>query len=135
MWRSRTLSERRTLARYLLLQLPGWVLVALILWAMEVWTKIPTWALASAMVAFIVKDLAIYPWVRPAYEKTVDDPAEHLVGQRGVTVEPIDPQGWVRVRAELWRAESAASSPDIPAGATVRVCGLRDHTLLIQPDD
>jgi membrane protein implicated in regulation of membrane protease activity len=119
-------------ARYLFFQIPEWGLVALFLMAVHHWSDAPGWLLALGGVVFVAKDLLMYPWLRHAYEKVGGDPGEHLVGRRGTALEGIDPEGWVRVGAELWRAESAG--PPIPAGARVRVHALRGHVLVVEPE-
>jgi membrane-bound serine protease (ClpP class) len=121
-----------TFPRYLLFQIPEWGLVALLLLAIHHWSDAPAWLLALGGAGFVAKDLLLYPWLRRAYEKVGSDPGEHLVGRRGVALEDVAPEGWVRVQAELWRAESAG--PAIPAGRRVRVRALRGHVLVVDPD-
>ena len=123
---------RSTLLRYLLFQLPEWLLVALLLLGIHRYTDVPVWLLWAGGVGFVVKDLLLYPWLRHAYEHVAADPGEELVGRRGVAVEAVAPEGWVRVHAELWRAESGGEP--IPAGAPVRVRALRGHVLVVEPE-
>ena len=120
------------LVRYLLFQIPEWGLVSLLLLAIHHWSDAPGWLLALGGAGFVAKDLLLYPWLRHAYEKVGGDPGEHLVGRRGVALEEVDSEGWVRVSAELWRAESAG--PAIPAGARVRVRALHGHVLVVEPE-
>jgi membrane-bound serine protease (ClpP class) len=53
---------------------------------------------------------------------------EELVGQVGRVRTPLDPEGYVLVHGELWRAR-AANGP-IPAGEPVEVAGLGDGLVL-----
>ena len=56
---------------------------------------------------FRLKDAALYPWLRTAYETDSRRVIERLIGLAGVAVEPLAPRGYVRVRGELWQAEPA----------------------------
>ncbi len=57
---------------------------------------------------------------------------ERLVGEQGVAVDTLDPRGRVRVRHELWSAESAGAP--IAAGTGIRVLGGTGVRLLVAPD-
>jgi membrane protein implicated in regulation of membrane protease activity len=122
----------RTLQRYLLFQLPEWGLVVLLLLAIDRFTEAPTWLLLLGAVGFVAKDLALYPWMKRAYEHLGSDPGENLVGRRGVATSLVADQGWVRVDAELWRAETGGD--DIPKGTAVRVRALDGHVLVVEPE-
>ena len=53
-----------------------------------------------------------------------------LVGSSARTMEPLTPEGHVLVEGEIWRA--VASAP-VPAGAPVRVVGLENYLLHVEP--
>ena len=56
-----------------------------------------------------------------------------LVGALASVVEPLEPEGAVLVRGELWRAR-AADGARIEAGRqNVRVVGARGHLLSVEP--
>ncbi len=119
----------KPLVRYLLYQVPGWVLAAAVLGLLTEWVGLPLVAAAAALAVMVLKDLALYPVTRRSYEPAPHGPAQ-LVGEDGVAVETLAPIGYVRIRGELWRAEAAEPSP-IPAGSRVRVAAIRDLTLLV----
>jgi len=122
----------RTFARYLLFQLPEWGLVLLLLLAIDRFTEAPAWLLVAGGARFVAKDLALYPWMRSAYEHVGSDPGEHLVGRRGVATSAIASQGWVRIDAELWRAE--VETGEIPQGTRIRVRSLDGHVLVVEAE-
>ena len=56
------------------------------------------------------------------------NPVDGLVGSEGEVVSPLAPEGMVRIKGELWRAESA--SGEINTGEEVTVVG-QDRLRLI----
>lgn len=120
--------------KYLLLQIPG---TALLLLVLSIFRE--SWGLSGPVTALIVavwvaKDLVLYPFLRAAYESDERPVVERLVGERGRTMQPLEPTGYVRVRGELWRAE-AADGVAIPAERTVVVSGVRQSILLVTAVD
>ncbi len=122
------------LARYLLFQLPGAGFVALLLFALWRWAGLPGWIAAAAFVAWVAKDLALYPLLRRAYE-AVPEPAAALVGRRALVRRPLAPRGMVVIGRERWRAEPAVAGEAIAAGAAVRIVAVRGLTLLVVRDE
>ena len=124
--------RRRTLAKYVLLQLPGLALVVggltLAVWFYELSTT-----LAGGIVAlWVVKDAVMYPIVRVAYEPGEPDATKQLVGATGIAQARIDAEGWVKVGAELWRARLERGAPPIEKGASVRVVAVHGLTLQVE---
>ena len=126
-------TPRSTLVRYTLYQIPEWVLVlgaAILLYR---WGTLPGWAGALLVAGCMAKDAALYPLLRTAYELDTSSAIERLIGLRGVAVEPLAPDGYVRVRGELWRSEATAVDPAIRRGHPVTVHAVRGTTLLVRP--
>ncbi len=119
--------------RYLLIQVPGWILAAVILYALHRWLGLPAWLAWGLMAAEVVKDFVLYPFLRRAYETSEPTGAERLIGQIGVVRQAVAPEGYVELRGELWRAEAAAGSPPALTGTRVRVVGAQGLTLVVQP--
>jgi membrane protein implicated in regulation of membrane protease activity len=125
----------RTLHRYLLLQVPGWILAGLLAAIAIERLWLPP-ALAVGLVALLLlKDLVVYRWVRPAYELDPRSELEKLIGARAVVRQPLDPAGFVWLQGALWRAEVAPAQAPVAAGRTVRIHGVRRLTLLVTPDE
>jgi membrane-bound serine protease (ClpP class) len=57
--------------------------------------------------------------------------ASAMVGEIGVADTPLEPQGWVRIHGERWRA--VADSP-VPAGQTVTVAAVQGLTLKVRKE-
>jgi membrane protein implicated in regulation of membrane protease activity len=115
------------LPRYLLWQLPGWALGAGVA-AWLVWgLGLPGWLAGVGLAALVLKDLLLFPALRAVFRPSQ---RPQPVGARGESVERLAPAGYVRVRGELWRAES--HGPAIPAGRPVLVREARGLTLIVE---
>jgi membrane protein implicated in regulation of membrane protease activity len=130
---ARRAASAATLRRYLLFQVPGWLVATLALAAAVRWWDLPLrWALLG-FAAWLAKDLLLYPIVHRAYEP--DGRAPHgPIGEHGVAETAVDDGGWVRVGPERWRARRAPGAPPIAPGAPVRVVRLRGHELEVEPE-
>ena len=118
--------------RYVAFQTAGWVLAASLAWWLAARGVIAPWLAALGWMLFVAKDFALYPWLRHAYAAGNPDAAAQLVGRTGLARERIDPSGYVRVGAELWRAELAPGCAAVESGASVRVRAVRGLTLIVE---
>jgi membrane-bound ClpP family serine protease len=127
-------STRRVFARYLAFEAPSWVLLAV---ALAVLARV--WDLSISVAAFVlalwvVKDLALFPILRIAYEPGGGSGgAENLIGSQGIVSADLDPEGWVRIGAERWRARVSRGHGPVPAGAAVRVTSIEGLLLRVEP--
>ncbi len=126
-------ASQRTFVRYVALEAPGWVLAAVVAWWLVAKAGIAPWLAALGWALFVIKDFALYPWLRDAYAVGEPDAAALLVGRTGIARERLDPSGYVRVGAELWRADLAPGCASVEAGARVRVREVRGLTLIVEP--
>jgi membrane protein implicated in regulation of membrane protease activity len=125
----------RTFARYLLFQIPELILLALLLWLLLDRNMISLWAARGLFFLWIIKDLAVYPLVRRAYEASTRTGTAQLIGTKGVAQEPLNPEGYVRINGELWKARTDPSNQPIGANTVVRVTAATGMTLIVQADD
>ena len=125
----------RRLLRYALFQIPGATLVAALLALAVSWWDWPTWQAFAVMGAWLVKDAVMYRFVAIAYDPDSDLDRDPLIGAQGVTTQPLDPSGYVRVGAELWRAVVTRGTARIPSGVAVRVRARRGLTLEVESED
>ena len=124
---------QRTFVRYVALEAPGWVIAAAVLWWLSAHTSLEPWIAALLWALYVIKDFALYPWLRDAYALGEPDAAALLIGRSAIARERIDPSGYVRVGAELWRAELAPGAAAVEPGASVRVREVRGLTLIVEP--
>lgn len=110
-----------TRTRYWLLQIPGWVLLILVLGFAHEWFDLPVWVGGLIFVLWVVKDAILYPILKSGYETATKTVLELLVGLVGVAKQDLDPEGYVFVNGELWGAIAQPRDKSIPKGADVRV--------------
>ncbi len=121
--------------KYLLLQIPSAFAVGATLYAASRWWILPEALAIGLLVAWVLFELALFPVVRVAYESGPVNATDALVGRRGIATEDLDPEGYVRVGAELWRAVLAGGFASLRAGEGVRVQRVRDLTLVVEPHE
>lgn len=120
------------LARYLVLQIPGWVAIVLG-GAVLVRFDFVGWALVGGVLAvWVVKDMALYPFLRPHLFVDRGPPLGELVGKTGEVATPIAPDGYVRLGNERWRAINEEGAP-LAVGRKVRIVGSEGLTLIVTP--
>lgn len=107
-------ARRSPFWRYTALQVPGWAAAAVLGWWIHSSFDAPRWLAPAVPLAWVVKDLALYPLLRNAYGGDEGPPVERLIGRRGVAVEPLAPSGYVRVGGELWKARADGETPIAP---------------------
>lgn len=123
---------RSTFARYLMFEIPGWVVAAAVLALLVHEEQLPARTAWILLAVFVAKDFALYPVLRVGYQPSSPDGTASLVGALGTARERLDPEGWVRVGAELWRAELAHGQAPVEAGAAVRVVAVDALTLHVE---
>jgi membrane protein implicated in regulation of membrane protease activity len=119
---------------YLLLQIPGTLLVIGLLWLLHTWTGLQLWIVWSLVTVWVIKDGILFFFVWPAYEPSDRIDTFSLIGLTGTARERLAPEGLVKIRGELWRARLADSQPSIEAGDRVKVLERRGLLLLVQAD-
>ncbi len=118
----------RTFRKYMLIQVPGWFFLLFLLLFLRPRVKMPDWVGVMLLGFWVVKDLALYPFLRQAYEENPRSGAQLMVGLRGIVTADLRPEGYIRVRGELWRAR--ATTEPVQKGTRVEVVGVRDRLTL-----
>lgn len=110
--------------RYLLFQIPGWIVAAALAAASTGWPGLHWGAAALLFASWVAKDLLLYRFVRHGYVPGDGEAERSLLGARGIAEQPLAPTGWVRVRGELWRAHLLPGATPVAKGSPVRVVAL-----------
>lgn len=123
--------SRQIIVRYSLLQLPGLVMLIMIMILLRKWMNLPVWTVWTFISLWVIKDAILYFFVWRAY-----DPGSlnSMIGSKCVTADRLSPSGNVRIRGELWRAKVIEGSSDIEKGEVVTVKGMDGLTLIVQSD-
>ena len=121
----------KPIVRYLLFQLPQWLILALFLWLLVDWNAVPRWAAQLFLMFWVIKDLIVFPLVRRAYENNTQTGAEELIGAKAVAQEPLDPEGYVKINGELWKARADPAHQRIEQNRRVEVRAARGLTLIV----
>ena len=124
----------RTQTRYYLLQIPGWVLAAIVLMALHRWIALPMWVVVTGLVVLVIKDIVLYPYLRKAYETRSPDGAERLIGESGEVRRALQPEGYIQLAGELWQARVGDHSRIVPAGSRVRVEAVDGLVLIVSEE-
>jgi membrane protein implicated in regulation of membrane protease activity len=124
-----------TWVKYLLFQVPGWLIAVVVLLVLRVWIDLPVKIAVILFILWVVKDLLFYPLLRIAYQSGPKTVVEQLFGMKGVVREPLDPDGTVFVRGELWRAKTEIKAGPITAGSDVRVVRAEGMTLIVAAEN
>src|SRR4030042_4257604 len=91
--------------RYALFQIPGLVLLILILILVRQWVDFPLWFFWSSVFIWIVKDVVLFPFVWRAYDWSRSKDVHSLVCTEGIVEERLAPSGAIRGHGALCQAE------------------------------
>jgi membrane protein implicated in regulation of membrane protease activity len=122
-----------TWKRYVLFQVPGWIIAGVVATGLWHWGLFPAWLSLVCFSAWVVKDFMLFPLVRKAYETTAKTGADALVGSRGIAEGNLAPEGYVRIRGELWRAVSNSGEQIISSGTEVEILGAEGMKVFVRP--
>jgi len=120
-----------TFTRYVLFQIPGWLIAALVVIILMEWVDLPMWGAIALFVFWIAKDLVQYRFVRNAYDTNVTTGSERFIGERAIAKEWLRPQGYVQVHGQLWRARAEPEDQPISPESIVRVIDAHGLTLIV----
>jgi membrane protein implicated in regulation of membrane protease activity len=122
-------------ARYFLLQVPGWILVAMVLFGLRGWIGISLgWAVALYAI-YVVKDFVLFPFLRSAYDTSTATGIARLVGEVAVVKQTLAPRGLVVIGGELWKAVLAPGQDEVARGRRVRIESARGMVLVVREEE
>lgn len=124
------LHRKRTLGKYILLQLPGLIIITVVLTILKNNFGLTTNITIIILAAWILKDIVLFPFVWRSYDSgSTRDP---IVGREGAVLQGLNPEGTVKIGMETWTAEAEDSCEIIPPGAEVTVTGKNGHILTVK---
>ena len=125
--------SHRVLFRYALFQLPNLFILILVLSILRYFLKIPGYAILIVIGFWILKDIALYPFVGRFYDPDYQKDWFSMVGKKGIVKKSLKPKGKILVKGELWKAEVLEKSITINIGEIVVVQGIKGLNLLVMP--
>lgn len=128
-------TKRSILLKYTLYQIPDTALAFLVLWILVEWAGVSHWLAGCLAILWILKDILMFPLLWHSFGGTDAADMHGLVGAEGLVTETCDPEGYVLVRGETWKAEAAEQGHPIEKGARIVVAGGKGLTLQIMPKD
>ncbi|MGQ9477225.1 MAG: NfeD family protein [Candidatus Bipolaricaulia bacterium] len=121
----------RNLRAYVLLELGELVGLIVLILVLAQFIHLPLWLAVTIPAGKFLKFLLVYPAVRRSTKQPAYTGMESLIGEQGFVVDPLNPEGYVKVRGELWRARSEGLP--IPAGTEIEVHATDGIRLLVGP--
>ena len=124
----------RIYLRYLLLMIPGVVVLFLVLMIVEHWVAMPAWLFWSVIFLWLVKEAIIFPFVWHAHDPDRPGLSRTMIGAHGIVKKRLDPAGYIQVAGELWKAEPVEIAQPIEKGERVRVVKMKGLKLFVISD-
>ena len=102
--------------------------ILLLLWLLRIPISLPI--IIFIVLFFVASAFAMHKLVIPALHKKITTGAEGMIGLEGKVVEPLMPDGLVRVKGEYWKARWVGK--DIAVGENVEIVRLDGLTLRVK---
>ncbi len=118
----------RVYLRYTLLQIPAIIIIISVMAALRHYLEIHLLLFWGIILGWLIKDIVMFPFVWRAYDNGRQGSGGDMEGMAGTVTRRLEPQGYVRVRGELWRAV-LVDDESAEKGEAVTVAG-RDGMLL-----
>ena len=123
----------RLIFRYILFQLPGLIVIILLLLFLRQWVNISSWLIVFFIALWITKDIILYPFVWRAYDSYGKN-MHAMTGMKGIVIEKLSPSGYIKLQGESWRAE-LINGGTVEKGTIVDVIDVRGLTLFVEPEE
>ena len=124
---------RRAAIRYALLQIPSIVLVLVVLYYLDRIAPVPSHVKAVIIALVVLSDIAMLPLLWRAYDTRPAAGPLSMIGERGVALRELSPEGLVRVRGEIWRARVGDGHAPVAKGGAVTVVEREGLVLTVEP--
>ena len=120
-----------TIVRYTLLQVPGLVVLIMILILVGRFVDIPVVLSWGIVIIWVLKDIILFPFVWRAYDSDSHEKSDPMIGLEGYAVDHLSPRGYIKVRGELWKAELTHKNAVVGKGEKVKVKEINGLTLIV----
>ena len=103
-------------------------LVLLALWFFKVRIPLSVAIVLGVLLGILI--FVVHKMIIPSFHVKQVTGSEGMIGLAGEVIEPLTPDGTVRIKGEYWKAKSVMG--DIPAGTHVEVLGLKNLVLEVR---
>lgn len=107
-------------------------LIVIVLWGLpQLGINVPLWGLIVLAIALATYSYISYRLCKPTIVRKPTVAPETIIGSEGTVVTPLAPEGYVKIRGELWKALSTESKLEV--GSEIVVVGVDRLRLLVTP--
>lgn len=132
--RSKKTPPLKIVLKYFLLQVPGLIVLAAILYMVRQWFSLPAYLVWITLIIWVVKDVALFPFLWRYYDsKQIPDRFE-MVGRQGTALNNLNPEGYVRISGERWMAINSDADATVLAGDRIVVKAIKGLKLTVGPN-
>jgi len=119
--------SKQVITKYILLQIPAILLLTIIVLWLYFASVISFSTVLLIILLWIFKDIILFFFVWKAYQVSSDPP----MAKTGIAIDDIDPDGYVEVGSELWRATTDDKKSRIEKGEKVIIKSVKGLTLFV----
>ena len=95
---------RTVYIRYFLFQLPGTVILISIMLLLQYYIGFDWFIFWIILIAWVMKDIIMFPFIWRSYDAGNNSSTLDMKGKVADVTRKLDPEGYVRIGGELWRA-------------------------------
>ena len=125
---------QKIILRYVAFQIPTIFLVIITLLWLENWIEIPKYAFYGVITLWILKDLILFFFVWRAYDWSAKKKKIRLPMEKGIAIDNLNPEGYVRIGDEFWQARVPDKNKLIRAGEAIKVISHNGLTLIVEQE-
>ncbi len=122
----------KVIVRYSLFQIPSLLIVMLLVFIVHHWYRLDNLIIMIVILLWVLKDILIFPFVWKAYCHKDRDKSKTILNEIGTAIETINPKGYVKIRGEIWQAESDNIGIPILQGEPVEVVEINGLKLKVR---
>ncbi len=125
--------DKRTVLRYIVLQLPGAVFLFLIVILLIAYTDWPNYLIWVFWGIWVFKDVLLFFRVWPSYRPN-DNDEDPVIGLKGHIIKSCKPDGQVEIHGTPWRARIVNDTEKLDPGTKVVVKKREGLTLFVEAE-
>jgi membrane protein implicated in regulation of membrane protease activity len=123
--------SRKTVIRYILLQIPSFLLLTIILLFVRKPFNLPFWLVLLVLFLWISKDIVMFFFVWRAYFPSGGGDPTKMIGKNGIATEKLNHGGYIQIEGELWYAELNHKNKTVDKGDQIVVRESHGLTLFV----